>query len=75
MRRFVRVDVGVVVEIFPSPDIPPEIIPPDKDIRSLYHPDFSKSLIEVTEMDVQPSVGWAFSDGTFSPPVPMESII
>ena len=71
MRFFARIDNGVVADIFPPADIPAElaeIIPEDGDIRPMFHP--SMVWEEVTGLDLKPSVGWTYAEGSFAAPVP-----
>jgi hypothetical protein len=57
MMRFARLEDGFVVEILPSADFPPELIPENGDVRGIYHPDFSRSLIDITHSDPIPQIG------------------
>lgn len=70
MRRFARIEEGIVAELFPSADFPSELIPTGGDIRSLYHPEFTLLLEEVTDLDLQPQAGWTYINGAFAVPVP-----
>lgn len=68
MRTFARVDGGVVMELFPTPDYPKELIPDDGDIRALFHPEIT--WVETTDEEVKPAPGWKYSAGKFSEPEP-----
>lgn len=68
MRIFARIDGGLVIEKFPTEDFPTVDLPPDGDIRPMWHPDIV--WVEVTGMSPLPEPGWSYSDGEFSEPKP-----
>ncbi len=45
-----------------------EIIPEIENITEEWHEDFVKELVEITDIDPQPEIGWLYKDGEFSPP-------
>jgi hypothetical protein len=68
MRKFARVDAGVVMEMFPPDDHPKDLLPEDGNIRSLFHPDIV--WVKATSHQPLPMEGWLYADGTFSEPKP-----
>ncbi len=70
MRTFARIQDSVVVEMLPPPDLPKKLIPEDGDIRLLYHPDLA--LIEVTDIEPMPGLGWLIDGEGFSAPIPYQ---
>lgn len=63
MRKFARFSKGEVVEI----------IDEKADISKEWHPDFLAQLVEITDLDPEPGIGWSRSQqGVFAPPVPLE---
>lgn len=74
MRTFARIDSGVVVEILPPADFPADMMPTDGDIRSIYHPDFVATLVEITDMIPLPGVHWTCDGDLFSEPEPIAEV-
>lgn len=60
MRSYLLIQEGIAVEFFET----------DGDMTEMFHP--SWIWIDVTDMEVKPSAGWVFEEGTFSPPPPVQ---
>jgi hypothetical protein len=58
MKTYVLVYYGMVMEVITT----------NRDINTLYHPDFVQYLIEVTGMEPMPDQWWAYDGQNFYPP-------
>lgn len=65
MATFVRLQ-----EDFPAPGLTGvvEVITTKQDINTLYHPDFVKSLVDVTSVKPMPKEWWTYDGANFQPP-------
>lgn len=73
MKTYARIDnpnpedpaQEIVVEIIrPMVDVDGNEIP----IGDRFHPDFVKTLVDVTSTEPTPQVGWIYAGGVFAPP-------
>lgn len=82
MKTYARIDGGKVVEII-NPEVfdaedptwingQPSRIGQEKPIEVRFHPALVENMIDVSDMEPQPSYGWTLEGGDLIPPTPYQ---
>lgn len=85
MKSFARIDKGMFVELVSpmvydaeSPgwtDEQPSRIGQEIPIELRFTPEFVSWLVDITDLDPQPQVGWTYDDGVFAPWMPDPQVV